>query len=92
MINDVILYGSRPPTVSCPLTNSMALVYDGVQLLAETYKHVNFRPVALSCGDDSAWDKGYTLVNYMKSVSRCIKRKYNNGQIYLTLENMNLFI
>lgn len=47
----------------------MALVYDGVQLLAETYKHVNFRPVALSCNDDSAWDKGYTLVNYMKSVS-----------------------
>lgn len=72
MINDVILHTltlSSSPLVSCPLTNSMALVYDGVQLLAETYKHVNFRPVALSCNDDSAWDKGYTLVNYMKSVS-----------------------
>ncbi|KAH8323007.1 hypothetical protein KR074_002938, partial [Drosophila pseudoananassae] len=65
------LYESEEPfqNVSCPLTNSMALVYDGVQLLAETYKHVNFRPVALSCNDDSAWDKGYTLVNYMKSLT-----------------------
>lgn len=54
--------------VSCPLTNGMALIYDGIQLLAETYRHVSFRPVTLSCGDDSAWDKGYTLVNYMKSV------------------------
>ncbi|KAI8046451.1 hypothetical protein M5D96_002661 [Drosophila gunungcola] len=65
------LYESEEPfqNVSCPLTNSMALVYDGVQLLAETYKHVNFRPVALSCADDSAWDKGYTLVNYMKSLT-----------------------
>ncbi|BFF90889.1 glutamate receptor ionotropic kainate 3 [Drosophila madeirensis] len=65
------LYESEEPfqNVSCPLTNSMALVYDGVQLLAETYKHVNFRPVPLSCGDDSAWDKGYTLVNYMKSLT-----------------------
>ncbi|XP_023035438.1 glutamate receptor ionotropic, kainate 2 isoform X3 [Drosophila willistoni] len=65
------LYESDEPfqNVSCPLTNSMALVYDGVQLLAETYKHVDFRPVPLSCGDDSAWDKGFTLVNYMKSLT-----------------------
>lgn len=66
---NVILYGHFPLAVSCPLTNSMALIYDGIQLLAETYKHVNYRPMPLSCGDDSAWDKGYTLVNYMKSVS-----------------------
>ncbi|XP_017856484.1 PREDICTED: glutamate receptor ionotropic, kainate 2 isoform X1 [Drosophila arizonae] len=65
------LYESEEPfqNVSCPLTNSMALIYDGIQLLAETYRHVNFRPITLSCGDDSAWDKGYTLVNYMKSLS-----------------------
>ncbi|XP_017849652.1 glutamate receptor ionotropic, kainate 2 isoform X2 [Drosophila busckii] len=65
------LYESEEPfqNVSCPLTSSMALVYDGIQLLAETYKHVNFRPVPLSCGDDSSWDKGYTLVNYMKSLT-----------------------
>ncbi|XP_030369659.1 glutamate receptor ionotropic, kainate 2 isoform X2 [Scaptodrosophila lebanonensis] len=65
------LYESDEPfqNVSCPLTNSMALIYDGVQLLAETYKHVNFRPMPLSCGDDSAWDKGFTLVNYMKSLT-----------------------
>ncbi|XP_030558727.1 glutamate receptor ionotropic, kainate 2 isoform X1 [Drosophila novamexicana] len=65
------LYESEEPfqNVSCPLTNSMALIYDGIQLLAETYKHVNYRPMPLSCGDDSAWDKGYTLVNYMKSLS-----------------------
>lgn len=55
--------------VSCPLTTSMALVYDGVQLLAETFKHVMFRAVPLNCNDASSWDKGYTLVNYMKSVS-----------------------
>ncbi|XP_032596032.1 glutamate receptor ionotropic, kainate 2 isoform X1 [Drosophila grimshawi] len=65
------LYESEEPfqNVSCPLTNSMALIYDGIQLLAETYKHVNFRPMPLSCGDDSSWDKGYTLVNYMKSLT-----------------------
>ncbi|KAH8418012.1 hypothetical protein KR222_010349, partial [Zaprionus bogoriensis] len=65
------MYESEEPfqNVSCPLTNSMALIYDGIQLLAETYKHVNFRPMALSCADDSAWDKGYTLVNYMKSLT-----------------------
>ncbi|XP_064550385.1 glutamate receptor ionotropic, kainate 2 isoform X4 [Drosophila montana] len=65
------LYESEEPfqNVSCPLTNSMALIYDGIQLLAETYKHVNYRPIPLSCGDDSAWDNGYTLVNYMKSLT-----------------------
>ncbi|XP_055904035.1 glutamate receptor ionotropic, kainate 2 isoform X1 [Eupeodes corollae] len=55
--------------VSCPMSVNMALVYDGVQLLAETFKHVNFRPVQLNCNDDSSWDKGYTLINYMKSLS-----------------------
>ncbi|XP_034487556.1 glutamate receptor ionotropic, kainate 2 isoform X2 [Drosophila innubila] len=65
------LYESEEPfqNVSCPLTNSMALIYDGIQLLAETYKHVNFRPMQLSCGDNSAWDKGYSIVNYMKSLT-----------------------
>lgn len=61
--------GTHTRIVSCPLTVNMALVYDGVQLLAETFKHVQFRPEALNCNDDSSWDKGYTLVNYMKSVS-----------------------
>lgn len=55
--------------VSCPMNSNMALVYDGVQLLAETFKYVNFEPVELKCNDDSTWDKGYTLVNYMKSLS-----------------------
>ncbi|XP_055852897.1 glutamate receptor ionotropic, kainate 2-like isoform X2 [Episyrphus balteatus] len=55
--------------VSCPMSVNMALVYDGVQLLAETYKHVNFRPVQLNCNEVSSWDKGYTLINYMKSLS-----------------------
>ncbi|XP_059218524.1 glutamate receptor ionotropic, kainate 3 isoform X2 [Stomoxys calcitrans] len=65
------LYESEDPyqNVSCPLTVNMALVYDGVQLLAETFNHVQFRPEALNCNDDSSWDKGYTLVNYMKSLS-----------------------
>uniref|UniRef100_A0A1B0AWL5 Ionotropic glutamate receptor C-terminal domain-containing protein n=1 Tax=Glossina palpalis gambiensis TaxID=67801 RepID=A0A1B0AWL5_9MUSC len=58
-----------PNFVSCPLTVNMALVYDGVQLLAETFKHIMFRPVSLNCNDDVTWDKGYTLVNYMKSLS-----------------------
>lgn len=73
----------RVIAVSCPLTNGMALIYDGIQLLAETYRHVSFRPMALSCGDDSAWDKGYTLVNYMKSV-----RQRGDG----TSERRKLFI
>ncbi|XP_037948866.1 glutamate receptor ionotropic, kainate 2-like isoform X1 [Teleopsis dalmanni] len=63
------LYDAEDPyqNVSCPLTVNMALVYDGVQLLAETFQHVIFRAVPLNCNDDSTWDKGYTLVNYMKS-------------------------
>lgn len=65
----------------------MALIYDGIQLLAETYKHVNFRPITLSCGDDSAWDKGYTLVNYMKSVSRnmAAERFIKHKHVYVSL-------
>ncbi|XP_053945127.1 glutamate receptor ionotropic, kainate 2 isoform X1 [Anastrepha ludens] len=65
------LYETDNPfqNVSCPLTTSMALVYDGVQLLAETFKHVMFLAVSLNCNDASSWDKGYTLVNYMKSLS-----------------------
>ncbi|KAL9891638.1 glutamate receptor ionotropic, kainate 2 isoform X3 [Glossina fuscipes] len=65
------LYEEEDPyvNVSCPLTVNMALVYDGVQLLAETFKHIMFRPVSLNCNDDVTWDKGYTLVNYMKSLS-----------------------
>lgn len=61
--------------VSCPLTVNMALVYDGVQLLAETFKHVMFRAESLNCNDDSSWDKGYTVVNYMKSVRKWIMKK-----------------
>ncbi|XP_062125741.1 glutamate receptor ionotropic, kainate 2 isoform X1 [Drosophila sulfurigaster albostrigata] len=65
------LYASEEPfqNVSCPVTNSMALIYDGIQLLAETHKHINFRPIQLSCADDSTWDKGYTFVNYMKQLT-----------------------
>ncbi|XP_055852904.1 glutamate receptor ionotropic, kainate 2-like [Episyrphus balteatus] len=60
---------SSSQNISCPLNVNMALVYDGVQLLVETLKYVNFRPVQLNCNDDSSWDKGYTLINYMKSLS-----------------------
>lgn len=48
----------------------MALVYDGVQLLAETFRHVMFKGVPLNCNEVGSWDKGYTLVNYIKSVSK----------------------
>ncbi|KAM7360866.1 glutamate ionotropic receptor kainate isoform 2-T4 [Cochliomyia hominivorax] len=66
-----ILYESEEPyqNFSCPLTVNMALLYDGVQLLAETFKHVMFEAVSLNCNDVSSWDKGYTLVNYMKSLN-----------------------
>ncbi|XP_055907336.1 glutamate receptor ionotropic, kainate 2-like isoform X2 [Eupeodes corollae] len=55
--------------VSCPMSVNMALAYDGVQLLAETTKYVNFRPVQLNCNDNESWEKGFTLINYMKSLS-----------------------
>lgn len=76
----------RVLAVSCPLTNGMALIYDGIQLLAETYRHVSFRPMALSCGDDSAWDKGYTLVNYMKSVRQREEGRSERRKLFINDE------
>ncbi|XP_058983025.1 glutamate receptor ionotropic, kainate 2 isoform X2 [Musca domestica] len=94
-----MLYESEEPfqNVSCPLTVNMALVYDGVQLLAETFKHVQFRPEALNCNDDSSWDKGYTLVNYMKSLnieglSGEIKFDYEGLRSDFTLELIELSV
>ncbi|XP_073815886.1 glutamate ionotropic receptor kainate isoform X2 [Musca autumnalis] len=94
-----VLYESEEPfqNVSCPLTVNMALLYDGVQLLAETFKHVQFRPEALNCNDDSSWDKGYTLLNYMKSLtieglSGEIKFDYEGLRSDFTLEMVELSV
>ncbi|XP_065364338.1 glutamate receptor ionotropic, kainate 2 isoform X3 [Calliphora vicina] len=94
-----VLYESEEPfqNVSCPLTVNMALVYDGVQLLAETFKHVMFKGVPLNCNDVSSWDKGYTLVNYMKSLNMAgltgeIKFDYEGLRTEFLLEIVELTV
>ncbi|CAD7092220.1 unnamed protein product [Hermetia illucens] len=55
------------------ITIQMALIYDGVHLLAETLRHVGslelFEPINLNCHDSSTWETGFTLVNFMKSTT-----------------------
>lgn len=45
----------------------MALLYDGVVLLAETSKNIDFFPVKLDC-DDGAWVEGSSYKNYIGMV------------------------
>ncbi|XP_055849584.1 glutamate receptor ionotropic, kainate 2-like isoform X2 [Episyrphus balteatus] len=51
--------------ITCPITTEMALLYDAVQLYAETTKTISFRTIPLNCSDASVWDKGETFGNYM---------------------------
>lgn len=51
------------------MTVNMALIHDGVKLLAEGFKHTKLYSTSLSCKDESSWEKGLTVVNIMKSVS-----------------------
>lgn len=50
-----------------------ALIYDGVLLLAEAFKRMGLDQVqqmSLDCSDPmSAWNKGYTVSGFMKTVS-----------------------
>ncbi|XP_018784604.1 PREDICTED: glutamate receptor ionotropic, kainate 2 isoform X4 [Bactrocera latifrons] len=54
---------------SCPITVSMALTYDAVQLFAETTKHLTVRNVPLNCSDrsESVLDDGSSFKNYMRT-------------------------
>lgn len=49
-----------------------ALVYDGVQLLADTFKQlgpVQIQPVEIYCnGNESMWEKGASISNFMRNV------------------------
>lgn len=50
-----------------------ALIYDGVLLLAETFKQLGLEeiePVSISCQNDSmSWEKGISISNFMRNVS-----------------------
>lgn len=49
-----------------------ALVYDGVQLLADTFKQLGLeqiQPVQIYCnGNESMWEKGTSISNFMRNV------------------------
>lgn len=60
-----------------------ALIYDGIMILAQALKQIGVEHLRLANGlpDDqiiecfnaeSAWSKGYTLINFMKNV--CFNR------------------
>ncbi|XP_055382823.1 glutamate receptor ionotropic, kainate 2-like [Condylostylus longicornis] len=54
--------------VTCAVSSHMALLYDGVQLIAETIEYVPEGAVELGCETDNTWEKGYTIVNHIKSL------------------------
>lgn len=53
-----------------------ALVYDGVILLAETFKQLGLEqiePISLYCiGNDTMWEKGLSISNFMRNVCRAM--------------------
>lgn len=58
------------------LQTNTALIYDAVMIIAEALKQIGYEHLDLnamdkiSCYDSqSAWIKGYTLTNFIKSVS-----------------------
>ncbi|XP_054091991.1 glutamate receptor ionotropic, kainate 2 isoform X3 [Zeugodacus cucurbitae] len=67
---------------SCPITVSMALTYDSVQLFAETTKHLRVRNVPLNCSDrsESVLDDGSTFKNYMRTLK--LAKRTLTGPIY----------
>lgn len=49
-----------------------ALIYDGILLLAETFKQLGMdeiQPVSISCQNESTWEKGISISNFMRNVS-----------------------
>ncbi|XP_018784602.1 PREDICTED: glutamate receptor ionotropic, kainate 2 isoform X2 [Bactrocera latifrons] len=67
---------------SCPITVSMALTYDAVQLFAETTKHLTVRNVPLNCSDrsESVLDDGSSFKNYMRTLK--LQKRTLTGPIY----------
>lgn len=63
------------------LQTNTALIYDAVMILAEALKQIGYEHLDLNSMDkiscynsQSAWIKGYTLTNFMKSVSSLFNR------------------
>ncbi|XP_036341414.1 glutamate receptor ionotropic, kainate 2 [Rhagoletis pomonella] len=75
-------YGSSAVLRSCPITLSMALIYDSVQLFAETTKYLTVQTVPLNCSDrsESVLDDGSTFKNYMRTLN--LKERTITGKIY----------
>ncbi|XP_067619820.1 glutamate receptor ionotropic, kainate 2-like isoform X2 [Eurosta solidaginis] len=67
---------------SCPITLSMALTFDSVQLFAETTKHLAVQTLPLNCSDrsESVLDDGSTFKNYMRTLN--LQERTITGQIY----------
>ncbi|XP_017471392.1 PREDICTED: glutamate receptor ionotropic, kainate 2 [Rhagoletis zephyria] len=78
-------YDSTPENLrngSCPITLSMALIYDSVQLFAETTKYLTVQTAPLNCSDrsESVLDDGSTFKNYMRTLN--LKERTITGKIY----------
>lgn len=50
-----------------------AIVYDGVQLLADTFKQLGLQqiqPIEIFChGNETIWEKGTSISNFMRNVN-----------------------
>lgn len=56
-----------------------ALIHDGMVLLADTLKQLGLdqiQPSSLFCKNDSAWEKGLSISNFMRNVM-CFRLEYN---------------
>ncbi|XP_055851575.1 glutamate receptor ionotropic, kainate 2-like [Episyrphus balteatus] len=53
--------------ITCPITIEMALLYDAIQLYAETTKTMRFKPVSLNCSDNIDWERGSSFGNFLHS-------------------------
>lgn len=54
------------------MRSQTALVYDGVQLMAEAFKQLDveqLRPKKLNCNNFETWENGNSITNFMRNVS-----------------------
>lgn len=52
-----------------------ALIHDSIVLLADTFKQLGvdqIQPTSLYCKNDSAWEKGLSISNFMRNVNCCL--------------------
>lgn len=64
--------------ISETISLSLSLMYDAVMVFATAIQQLGtdqVTPTQISCDNPSStWNKGYTILNYMKNVTRIWKR------------------